>query len=124
MNQTATATLKIRMQTFPPGTFPTTLRAAFLVIKNAEGINGFYKSLVPLWSKQIPHIMMKFVCFERTVEARQFKKRRSMDATPQDSLSVGESNGETVEIFVNNDVKRSESGKAAGNFTVFTTEAM
>ena len=28
--------------------FPTNLRAAFPVIKNAERINGFYKSLVPL----------------------------------------------------------------------------
>merc|ERR1711974_587474 len=46
-----------------------TLRAAFPVIKNAEGINGFYKSLVPLWGRQIPYTMMKFACFERTVEA-------------------------------------------------------
>jgi solute carrier family 25 phosphate transporter 3 len=61
--------VKVRMQTSPPGTFPTTLRAAFPVIKNAEGINGFYKSLVPLWGRQIPYTMMKFACFERTVEA-------------------------------------------------------
>merc|ERR1711902_453561 len=46
-----------------------TLRAAFPVIKNAEGLNGFYKSLVPLWGRQIPYTMMKFACFERTVEA-------------------------------------------------------
>jgi len=61
--------VKVRMQTSPPGTFPTTLRAAFPVIKNAEGIHGFYKSLVPLWGRQIPYTMMKFACFERTVEA-------------------------------------------------------
>ena len=30
---------------------------------------GFYKSLVPLWGRQIPYTMMKFACFERTVEA-------------------------------------------------------
>merc|ERR1712055_1033056 len=35
----------------------------------AEGIHGFYKSLVPLWGRQIPYTMMKFACFERTVEA-------------------------------------------------------
>merc|ERR1719245_968012 len=64
-----TEAVKVRMQTSPPGTFPTTLRAAFPVIKNAEGINGFYKSLVPLWGRQIPYTMMKFACFERTVEA-------------------------------------------------------
>ena len=30
---------------------------------------GFYKGLVPLWARQIPYTMMKFACFERTVEA-------------------------------------------------------
>ena len=28
----------------------------------------FYKGLVPLWARQIPYTMMKFACFERTVE--------------------------------------------------------
>ena len=28
-----------------------------------------YKGLVPLWGRQIPYTMMKFACFERTVEA-------------------------------------------------------
>jgi solute carrier family 25 phosphate transporter 3 len=60
---------KVRIQTSPPGTFPTTLRAAFPKILAEEGINGFYKSLGPLWGRQIPYTMMKFACFERTVEA-------------------------------------------------------
>merc|ERR1712088_414868 len=60
---------KVRMQTSLPGTFPTALRGAFPAIKNAEGLGGFYKSLVPLWGRQIPYTMMKFACFERTVEA-------------------------------------------------------
>merc|ERR1712179_17373 len=59
---------KVRMQTSLPGTFPTTLRGAFPAIKNAEGLGGFYKSLVPLWGRQIPYTMMKFSCFEKTVE--------------------------------------------------------
>merc|ERR1712137_751765 len=50
------------------GTFPTTLRGAFPKILGEEGINGFYKSPVPLWGRQIPYTMMKFACFERTVE--------------------------------------------------------
>jgi len=61
--------VKVRMQTSPPGTFPTTLRAAAPLILKEEGLNGFYKSLVPLWGRQIPYTMMKFACFERTVEA-------------------------------------------------------
>jgi len=59
---------KVRMQTSPVGTFPTTLRAAAPKIYASEGINGFYKSLVPLWGRQIPYTMMKFACFEKTVE--------------------------------------------------------
>merc|ERR1719495_144039 len=61
--------VKVRMQTSPVGTFPTTLRGAFPRIMKEEGVNGFYKSLVPLWCRQIPYTMMKFACFERTVEA-------------------------------------------------------
>ena len=61
--------VKVRIQTSPIGTFPTTLRAAAPKIYAAEGLNGFYKSLVPLWGRQIPYTMMKFACFERTVEA-------------------------------------------------------
>ena len=30
---------------------------------------SFFKGIVPLWSRQIPYTMMKFACFERTVEA-------------------------------------------------------
>merc|ERR1712165_434370 len=60
---------KVRIQTSPVGTFPTTLRAGAPKIYAAEGLNGFYKSLVPLWGRQIPYTMMKFACFERTVVA-------------------------------------------------------
>ena len=60
---------QVRIQTSPAGTFPTTLREAAPKIYAAEGMNGFYKALVPLWGRQIPYTMMKFACFERTVEA-------------------------------------------------------
>merc|ERR1712007_158336 len=60
---------KVKMQTSKLGTFPTTLRGAAPTLYRAEGINGFYKSLVPLWGRQIPYTMMKFACFEKTVEA-------------------------------------------------------
>merc|ERR1712192_183423 len=61
--------VKVKMQTSKLGTFPTTLRGAAPTLYRAEGLNGFYKSLVPLWGRQIPYTMMKFACFERTVEA-------------------------------------------------------
>ncbi|XP_002739723.1 solute carrier family 25 member 3-like [Saccoglossus kowalevskii] len=59
--------VKVRMQTQPG--FANTLREAFPKIMNGEGVRGFYKGLPPLWMRQIPYTMMKFSCFERTVEA-------------------------------------------------------
>ena len=50
-----------------PG-FASTLREGFPIIMKQEGLNGFYKGVVPLWCRQIPYTMMKFACFERTVE--------------------------------------------------------
>jgi len=57
---------KVRMQTQPG--FAGTLREAFPKLKAMEGVAGFYKGLPPLWMRQIPYTMMKFACFERTVE--------------------------------------------------------
>ena len=38
-------------------------------IFGASCVCRFYKGLIPLWARQIPYTMMKFACFERTVEA-------------------------------------------------------
>merc|ERR1712170_96431 len=51
--------VKVRMQTSKPGTFPLGL---------GEGMNGFYKGLSPLWARQIPYTVVKFVFFEKVVE--------------------------------------------------------
>jgi solute carrier family 25 phosphate transporter 3 len=59
---------KVRMQTATRGTFPTKLVPAFTTIKNNEGWNGLYKGLAPLWARQIPYTIVKFVFFEKTVE--------------------------------------------------------
>jgi len=58
---------KVRIQT-QPGCSPQ-LRKVFPVIWREEGLAGFYKGISPLWMRQIPYTMMKFACFERTVEA-------------------------------------------------------
>lgn len=58
---------KVRIQTSP--TAPPTLRGCAPMIYRTEGVMGFYKGLPPLWMRQIPYTMMKFACFERTVEA-------------------------------------------------------
>jgi solute carrier family 25 phosphate transporter 3 len=59
--------VKVRIQTQPG--FANTLREGFPKIYQQEGAWGFYKGIVPLWGRQIPYTMMKFACFERTVEA-------------------------------------------------------
>jgi len=61
--------VKVRIQTSKPGTFPTDTASAFAKIKADEGTNGLFKGLSPLWARQIPYTVMKFVAFERTVEA-------------------------------------------------------
>ncbi|XP_065183922.1 solute carrier family 25 member 3-like [Sycon ciliatum] len=59
--------VKVRIQTKPG--WANTLREGVPKIWNQEGLGGFYKGLPPLWLRQIPYTMMKFACFERTVEA-------------------------------------------------------
>jgi solute carrier family 25 phosphate transporter 3 len=36
---------------------------------NAEGWAGMYKGIYPLWGRQIPYTIVKFVAFEKTVRA-------------------------------------------------------
>jgi len=57
---------KVRIQTSEG--FAKTLREGAPKLYALEGINGFFKGLPPLWMRQIPYTMMKFACFERTVE--------------------------------------------------------
>jgi len=57
---------KVKIQTMPG--FANNLRQAIPKMLKEEGVNAFYKGLVPLWMRQIPYTMMKFACFERTVE--------------------------------------------------------
>merc|ERR1711946_97452 len=95
--------VKVRIQTQPG--FPSTLRkGAPLIMRfvelnymllvsclyffsnSQEGINGFYKSLVPLWMSQIPYTIMKFACFEKTVEILY----KHVVPKPRDQCSKGE----------------------------------
>lgn len=52
--------LKVRTQVDLTGTFPRNPIAGFNLIKNNEGLQGFYKGLTPLWLRQIPYTMVKF----------------------------------------------------------------
>jgi solute carrier family 25 phosphate transporter 3 len=57
---------KIRIQTQPG--FASKLRDAMSIIYRKEGLNGFYKGLVPLWMRQIPCTVIEVACFEKTIE--------------------------------------------------------
>lgn len=57
---------KVRIQTMPG--FANSLREALPKMTASEGVSAFYKGLVPLWMRQIPYTMMKFACFEKTLE--------------------------------------------------------
>ncbi|EAA08862.4 AGAP003586-PA [Anopheles gambiae str. PEST] len=57
---------KVKIQTMPG--FASNMREAMPKMMGEEGIMAFYKGLVPLWCRQIPYTMMKFACFEKTVE--------------------------------------------------------
>ena len=56
------------MQTADAGTFPTNAVKGFNQIKANEGANGFYKGLKPLWARQVPYTIVKFVAFEKIVQ--------------------------------------------------------
>lgn len=58
--------MKVRIQTMPG--YANNMREAYAKMKVESG-NPFYKGLKPLWLRQIPYTMMKFACFEKTVEA-------------------------------------------------------
>ena len=56
------------MQTSDEGTFPKTAREGWPKIMEAEGWNGFYRGLKPLWARQVPYTMVKFGAFENIVK--------------------------------------------------------
>jgi len=91
--------VKVRIQTQPG--YANTLREAFPKMKAEEGMGTFYKGLVPLWLRQIPYTMMKFACFERTVEAiykYAVPKPRS-ECTKQEQLLVTFTAGYIAGVF-------------------------
>jgi solute carrier family 25 phosphate transporter 3 len=60
--------VKVKVQTSPPGTWPTGLMAATAKMSAQSAETRFpFGSLVPLWSRQIPYTMAKFFFFEKVV---------------------------------------------------------
>lgn len=91
--------VKVRIQTMPG--FANTLREGFPKIMKEEGMGGFYKGLVPLWMRQIPYTMMKFACFEKTVELlyKHVVPKPRADCTKGEQLIVTFAAGYIAGVF-------------------------
>merc|ERR1712203_827217 len=85
---------KVRIQTSAIGTFPTTLREAAPKIYAAEGLNGFYKSLVPLWGRQIPYTMMSLLAL------RELLKPCTHMSFPNHGLNVQRENSSSLLLLL------------------------
>jgi len=61
--------IKLKIQLSRPDfEYPSQLGAAIAKLRAEEGTNGFYKGLGPLWARQVPYTIVKFVAFERFVQ--------------------------------------------------------
>ena len=60
--------VKVKVQTAPPGTWPTSFGPALAKMSANSAETRFpFGSVVPLWSRQIPYTIAKFYFFEKTV---------------------------------------------------------
>jgi len=97
--------VKVRMQTtLDPHTCRPTFSRGLLdglpKLINQEGLGGAYKGVIPLWFRQIPYTMVKFLGFERTVEAiyrRLPKKKEQYNKLQQ--LGVSFAGGYIAGVF-------------------------
>ncbi|KAI6188977.1 Phosphate carrier protein, mitochondrial [Aphelenchoides besseyi] len=81
--------MKVRTQTDPLA--PPAMRHCLPMIWKSEGVSGFFKGLIPLWSRQIPYTVSKFVAFEFAIDFlyRYFKlDRQTCDRNVQLSVSL------------------------------------
>jgi len=90
---------KVKIQTMPG--FANNLRQAVPKMIKEEGVAAFYKGLVPLWMRQIPYTMMKFACFERTVELlyKNVVPKPRADCTKGEQLIVTFAAGYIAGVF-------------------------
>ncbi|KAM9407465.1 solute carrier family 25 member 3-like isoform 1-T1 [Salvelinus alpinus] len=90
---------KVRIQTCPG--YANNLRQCAPKMFAEEGVWAFYKGVVPLWMRQIPYTMMKFACFERTVELlyKHVVPKPRADCTKGEQLIVTFTAGYIAGVF-------------------------
>jgi len=78
--------VKVRVQTDP--TFAKGLLDGLPKFYRAQGISGLYAGIGPLWARQVPYTIIKFMAFERIAE-----KLFSLMPRPKNELSKFEQMG-------------------------------
>lgn len=69
--------VKVKVQTAPQGTFPVAFGPAWSQMSARRAETGFpYRSLVPLWSRQIPYTVAKFFFFEKVCTNLPISKKK------------------------------------------------
>jgi len=75
--------VKVRVQTDP--TYAKGLLDGLPKFYQAQGLSGLYAGIAPLWARQVPYTIIKFMAFERIAE-----KLFSMMPKPKDQLNTVE----------------------------------
>jgi len=78
--------IKVRVQTNP--TFARGLMDGFPKFVATEGFSNLYASIGPLWARQVPYTIIKFMAFERIAEAIY-----SVIPKPKDQMNKAEQMG-------------------------------
>jgi len=89
--------VKVRIQT---SDYSRTLRECLPKMYREEGLKTFWRGLRPLWLRQIPYTVIKFTCFERTLEALYniYPKKRA-EVTKVEQLGLTFSAGYIAGVF-------------------------
>lgn len=92
-------TIKVKTQTtIPP--YASNVVDGWKKIVAAEGINGLYKGIVPLWCRQIPYTCVKFTTFEATVaQLYKWVGKKPSDYTPVQQTGFSFAGGYIAGIF-------------------------
>mmetsp|Transcript_22639 Transcript_22639/g.63608 ORF Transcript_22639/g.63608 Transcript_22639/m.63608 type:complete len:341 (+) Transcript_22639:3-1025(+) len=91
--------VKVKMQTVPG--FATSYGVGFSKFVEQNGWGGLFKGLTPLWGRQIPYTMMKFACFENTVQAlyKYVVPKPKSECSKNEQLAVSFAAGYIAGVF-------------------------
>ncbi|XP_061367362.1 mitochondrial phosphate carrier protein 1, mitochondrial-like [Gastrolobium bilobum] len=80
--------VKVRVQVQP--NFAKGLTDGFPIVYKTEGLAGFYRGLIPLWSRNVPFNIVMFTTFEHSVDLiySNIMHRRKEDCSTAQQLGV------------------------------------